>query len=145
MNAALAVPDIGLDLRRIPNLSDASTRKRLSHAAIEAFFQIVEKWQLNNDDAMRLLGGVSHGRYYALKKTRSGVLTQDELTRISFLIGIYKALNILFARKLADQWMLLGNSNPMFGGGSPLASLIEGGLPAMLQVRRLLDSRRGGR
>jgi uncharacterized protein (DUF2384 family) len=145
MNTALTVPDIGLDLRRIPNLSDAATRKRLSHAAIEAFFQIVEKWQINNDDAMGLLGGVSHGRYYALKKTRSGVLTQDELTRISFLIGIYKALNILFARKLADQWMLLANTNPMFGGASPLASLIEGGLPAMLQVRRLLDSRRGGR
>jgi len=145
MNAAFAVPDIGLDLRRIPNLSDAATRKRLSHAAIEAFFQIVEKWQINNDDAMGLLGGVSHGRYYALKKTRRGILTQDELTRISFLIGIYKALNILFARKLADQWMLLANSNPMFGGASPLASLIEGGLPAMLQVRRLLDSRRGGR
>ena len=145
MNAALAVPDIGLDLRRIPNLSDAATRKRLSHAAMEAFFQIVEKWQLNNDDAMHLLGGVSHGRYYGLKKTRSGALTQDELTRISFLIGIYKALNILFARKLADQWMSLVNSNPMFGGAPPLALLIEGGLPAMLQVRRSLDSRRGGR
>src|SRR5689334_139215 len=95
--AALAVPDIGLDLRMIPNLSDPATRKRLSHAAIESFFRIVEKWQINNDDAMGLLGGVSHGRYYALKKTRRGVLTQDELTRISFLIGIYKALNILFA------------------------------------------------
>jgi hypothetical protein len=145
MNAALAVPDIGLDLRRLPNLSDAATRKRLSHAAIEAFFQIIEKWQLNNDNAMGLLGGVSHGRYYTLKKTRKGVLTQDELTRISFLIGIFKALNILFARKLSDQWMLLANSNPMFNGTSPLASLIEGGLPAMLQVRRLLDNRRGGR
>lgn len=145
MNAALAVPDIGLDLRRIPNLSEASTRKRLSHAAIEAFFRIVEKWQLNNDDAMGLLGGVSHGRYYALKKTRSGVLTQDELTRISFLIGIFKALNILFAHKLADQWMSLANSNPLFNGSSPIASLVEGGVPAMLQVRRLLDNRRGGR
>jgi len=145
MNAILAVPDIGLDLRRIPNLSDAATRKRLSHAAIEGFFQIVEKWQLNNDDAMGLLGGVSHGRYFTLKKARRGVLTQDELTRISFLIGIYKALNILFARKLADQWMSLANSNPLFNGTSPMASLIEGGLPAMLQVRRLLDNRRGGR
>src|SRR5882724_6078071 len=145
MNAAFAVPDIGLDLRRIPNLSDAATRKRLSHAAIEAFFQIVEKWQINNDDAMGLLGGVSHGRYYGLKKTRKGILTQDELTRISFLIGIFKGLNILFAPKLADQWMSLANSNPMFHGAPPLASLVEGGLPAMLQLRRLLDSRRGGR
>jgi uncharacterized protein (DUF2384 family) len=145
MNAALAVPDIGLDLRKIPNLSEPATRKRLSPAAIAAFFKIVETWDINNDDAMRLLGGVSNGRYYGLKKTRKGVLTQDELTRISFLIGIFKALNILFARKLADQWMSLPNSNPMFNGTTPLASLMEGGMPAMVQVRRLLDSRRGGR
>src|SRR5262249_38979033 len=126
MNAALAVPDIGLDLRKLPNLSDAATRKRLSRAAIVAFFEILEAWGLNNDDAMQLLGGVSHGRFYGLKKTHKGVLTQDELTRISFLIGIFKALNILFARKLADRWMSLANTNPMFNGNSPLASLIEG-------------------
>ena len=145
MNAALAARDLGLDLQKTPNLSDPTIRKRLGHAAIEAFFKIVETWDINSDDAMRLLGGVSHGRYYGLKKTRKGILTQDELTRISFLIGIFKSLNILFAEKLADQWMSLANSNPMFHGAPPLALLIEGGLPAMLQVRRLLDSRRGGR
>ncbi|HEY7617958.1 MAG TPA: antitoxin Xre-like helix-turn-helix domain-containing protein [Terriglobales bacterium] len=145
MDAALAVPDIGLDLGKIPNLSEAATRKRLSPAAIAAFFKIVETWDINNEDAMRLLGGVSHGRYYGLKKTRKGILTQDELTRVSFLIGIFKALNILFSRKLADQWISLANNNPMFNRASPLATLIEGGVPAMVQVRRLLDSRRGGR
>lgn len=145
MNAALAAPDLGLDLRQLPNFSDAATRKRLSEPAIEAFFKIVEIWDISNDGAMRLLGGVSHGRYYGLKRSRKGLLTQDELTRISFLIGIFKALNILFVRKLADQWMSLANTNPMFKGASPLSSVIEGGLPAMLQVRRLLDSRRGGR
>jgi hypothetical protein len=145
MNSATAAPELGLDLGELPNLSDAATRKRLSPAAIEAFFKIVENWDLSNDDGMRILGGVSHGRYYGLKRARKGVLTQDELTRVSFLIGIFKALNILFQRKLADQWMSRANSNPMFHGAAPLAVLIEGGLPAMLQVRRLLDSRRGGR
>lgn len=144
MNAALAVPDLGLDLRKIPNLGDAATRQRLSPSAISAFFKIAEAWNINNDDAMQLLGGVSNGRFYSLKKARKGVLTQDELTRVSLLIGIFKALNILFARKLADRWISLANSNPMFNGASPLASLIEGGMPAMVQVRRLLDSRRGG-
>jgi hypothetical protein len=145
MNAALAAPDLGLDLTRIPDLGDPATRKRLSRAAIAAFFRIVDAWRVNNGDAMRLLGGVSHGRYYSLKKAGRGLLSQDELTRVSLLIGIFKALNILFARKLADRWILLANSNPMFRGSSPLAALIEGGLPAMVQLRRLLDSRRGGR
>jgi hypothetical protein len=54
---------------------------------------------------MKLLGGASHGRYYELKKVANrAVLTQDELTQVSLLIGIFKSLNILFSKKLADQW-----------------------------------------
>jgi hypothetical protein len=62
MNALSAVPDLGLDLRKLPDLADLKTRTRLSPAAIVAFFAIVEKWQLRNEDAMALLGGTSNGR-----------------------------------------------------------------------------------
>lgn len=137
--------DLGLDLRKLPDLTDSATRKRLSPAAIEALLNIAEKWDLKSDNAMALLGGISNGRYYALKKTRRGLLTQDELTRVSLLIGIFKALNILFGEKLANQWVSRPNSNPMFRNQPPLLFLIQGGMPAMLAVRRLLDSRRGGR
>lgn len=145
MNALAAVPNIGLDLRKLPDLADAGTRARLSPAAISAFFAIVEKWELRNDDAMALLGGASHGRYFELKKTRKGLLSQDELTRISLLIGIFKALNILFSQRLANQWTGRPNSNPMFNNAPPLELLVRGGVPGMLGVRRLLDHRRGGR
>ena len=96
-------------------------------------------------DAMLLLGGTSNGRYYGLKKSHKGPLTQDELTRISLLIGIFRALNMLFSEKLANQWVSRPNSNPMFKNQPPLVFLIQGGMPGMLAVRRLLDSRRGGR
>ncbi len=109
MPATPVVPDLGLDLRKLPDLTDAATRKRLSPAAIEAFFKIVENWDLKNEDAMALLGGFSHGRYYGLKKTHQGVLTQDELTRISLLIGIFKSLNILFT----GSWRTNGFLGPM--------------------------------
>jgi uncharacterized protein (DUF2384 family) len=145
VNALAVLPDLGLDLRKLPDLGDAATRARLSPPAIEAFFAIVEKWELRNEDAMALLGGVSHGRYYELKKNRKGLLAQDELTRISLLIGIFKALNILFSRKLANQWASRPNSNSMFHNAPPLEMLIRGGVPGMIGVRRLLDSRRGGR
>ncbi len=141
----LSSPDLGLDLRKVPDLTDPATRKRLSPAAVEAFFKIAGNWDLKNQDAMALLGGVSHGRYYQLKGNRKGVLTQDELTRVSFLIGIFKALNILFSRKLATQWVSRPNDNPMFANAPPLELLVRGGVPGMLGVRRLLDSRRGGR
>jgi uncharacterized protein (DUF2384 family) len=145
MNALTAVPDLGLDLRKLPDLADPATRARLSPSAIAAFFAIVEKWQLRNEDAMTLLGGTSNGRFYELKKNRKGLLSQDELTRISLLIGIFKALNILFNQRLANQWTSRPNSNPMFNGAPPLQFLTRAGVPGMLGVRRLLDARRGGR
>ena len=145
MNALAVVPDIGLDLRKLPDLAEAATRARLSGPAVEAFFAIIDKWELRNEDAMALLGGASHGRYFELKKNRRGLLSQDELTRISLLIGIFKALNILFNRRLANQWTSRPNTNPMFNGAPPLNFLTRGGVPGMLGVRRLLDSRRGGR
>lgn len=145
MNVLAVLPDLGLDLRKLPDLGDAATRARLSQPGIEAFFAIVDKWELRNDNAMALLGGISHGRYYELKKNRKGLLSQDELTRISLLIGIFKALNILFSRKLANQWASRPNSNPMFHSAPPLEMLVRGGVPGMIGVRRLLDSRRGGK
>jgi uncharacterized protein (DUF2384 family) len=145
MNALAAVPDLGLDLRKVPDMADAATRARLSRPAIAAFFAIVEKWQLRNEDAMALLGGTSNGRYFELKKNHKGVLSQDELTRISLLIGIFKALNILFNQRLANQWTSRPNSNPMFNDAPPLQFLTRAGVPGMIGVRRLLDSRRGGR
>ena len=145
MNALAVVPDLGLDLRKIPDLADPPTRARLSPAAIVAFFSIVDKWELRNEDAMAMLGGISHGRYFELKRNHKGLLSQDELTRISLLIGIFKALNILFGHRLANQWTSRPNSNPMFNGAPPLQYLSRGGVPAMIGVRRLLDSRRGGR
>ena len=71
-------------------------------------------------------------------------LDADRLTRISYLIGIFKALNILYSEKLADRWVRLPNSNPIFGGCTPLGYMTKGGQPAMQTVRRLLDARRGG-
>lgn len=145
MALSTVVPDLGLDLRKVPDLTDAKTRKRLGPPAITAFFRVVELWGLRSEDAMALLGGISHGRYYELKRKHTGTLTQDELTRVSLLIGIFKALNILFSRRLANQWISRPNTNPMFNNGPPLAFLIQGGVPGMLGVRRLLDSRRGSR
>ncbi len=145
MNALALLPDLGLDLRKLPDLGDAATRTRLSKPAIVAFFALADKWELRNENAMALLGGVSHGRYYELKKNRKGLLSQDELTRISLLMGIFKALNILFSQRLANQWASRPNSNVMFNNVPPLQLLVRGGVPAMIGVRRLLDSRRGGR
>jgi len=127
-----------------PDLSRPDERRRLSPAALRAFFNIVERWGIRDDDARQLLGGISSGAYYEFKKKPNRVLDQDRLQRISYLIGIFKALNILYGTRLADSWVQLGNTNPLFSGRTPLAYMLQGGTPAMEVVRRLLDARRGG-
>ncbi len=141
---ASRVLDFGLDLKKVPDLADPATRKKLTPSAIEAFFKITEAWELKNDEARALLGSVSSGKYFDLKKSHKGALTQDEVTRVSLLIGIFKSLNILFNQKLANQWVTRPNSNPLFNNAPPLL-LIRSGMPGMMSVRRLLDGRRGGR
>ena len=127
-----------------PDLGARSERERLSTAALKAFFNIMARWQIRDEDARALLGGVSNGPFYEWKRDPERTLDTDRLTRISYLIGIFKALNILHGKRLADDWVRLPNTNPIFAGATPLAYMIRGGLPAMLVVRRLLDARRAG-
>jgi hypothetical protein len=126
------------------DLSSRAERERLGRSALKAFFNIMEKWKVRDEDARALLGGISNGPFYELKKDPDKVLDTDRLTRVSYLVGIFKALNILHSETLADAWIQLPNSNRIFGGQSPLAFMIRGGIGAMETVRRLLDARRGG-
>lgn len=128
----------------LPNLSGKAERERLSPAANKAFLNIMAAWSVRDEDARALLGGVSNGQFYEMKKKPDRTLDSDALTRVSYLVGIFKALNILYSEKLADAWVTRPNTNRIFGGGTPLAFMIDGGLLAMQTVRRLLDSRRGG-
>ena len=137
--------NLGLDFSKVPNLAEVATRQRLTPAALKAFFRICELWNIKAEDARTLLGGISHGSFFELKRSFDGDLSQDQLTRISLLIGIFKALNILFSKKLADQWITRPNLHPIFGNHAPLQFILRGGVLDMLEVRRLLDSRRGGR
>lgn len=127
-----------------PDLATATSRERLSAPALKAFFNIQARWKLRDEDARALLGGVSHGPFYEMKRNPDRVLDTDRLTRVSYLVGIFKALHILHGEALADEWISLPNRHPVFGGRTPLAYMIQGGLPAMQTVRRLLDARRAG-
>jgi hypothetical protein len=146
MAAALPIPLVaGYSFDVAADLSDPSTRKRLSPAAIKAFLGIAEKWSVKDQEARELLGGISSGTFYSLKKDPDRrTLDQDALTRISLLIGIFKALNILYSARLADAWMTLSNSNPIFRGSTPLTYILRLGQPGMIELRQLLDARRGG-
>ena len=144
--AVIAYPETRYTAPTLPDFSRLEDRRRLTPAALKALFNIVKHWGIRDEDARELLGGISNGAYYPLKQNAAAKpLDQDRLTRVSYLIGIFKSLNILYSRQLADRWMQLPNSNPIFGGRTPLEYILRGGTPAMDVVRRLVDARRGGR
>ena len=126
------------------DLNSKAERERLSRSALRGFFRIAGHWKVRDEDARELLGGLSSSAWYEWKKNPDRILEVDRITRISCLVGIYKALHILYGDKLADEWVALPNSNRIFAGRTPLAFMLAGGLLAMQTVRKLLDARRGG-
>jgi Antitoxin Xre/MbcA/ParS C-terminal toxin-binding domain len=121
-----------------------AVRRRMSAPAMRAFFNVAAAWQLSTADQRALLGWPASSTFHKYKSGQVGTLAYDMLMRISLVLGIYKALHILYPDpQLADRWVRLPNSNPMFGGNPALALMTESGLDGLYQVRRLLDGRRG--
>jgi len=132
------------------NLSDPKVRTRLTPAAIEGIVRLAGLWELTSEECCLLLGDLSERSWFRLKKgdgartDRPLRLSQDMLTRISILVGLFKGLRLLFSEPLADSWMRLPNKGPLFDGRTPLEAAIEGGIPKLLDIRRHVDALRGG-
>jgi hypothetical protein len=123
MSLAYAYPKSRFEPAVLVDLNARTERERLSKSALKGFFKLAAAWNLRDEDARELLGGLSSSTFYEWKRNPDRVLEVDRITRISYLLGIYKALHILYGDKLADEWVAL---------------------PNMQTVRKLLDARRGG-
>jgi hypothetical protein len=131
-------------MQSAPNLLDSSTRERLTPSAVGGMVRLAEIWGLTGTEVCALLGDVSAQTWLEMKRGEwSGMLSQDTLTRISALIGIFKGLRLLFSEPLSDEWVRLLNEGPLYGGRRPVDMMIEGGIPRMLEVRRDVDALRG--
>jgi hypothetical protein len=129
----------------VPNLADPVTRAQLTPAAVVAIARLAEIWRLTGAEICALLGDVSDRTWFRMKKGEwPGTLSQDALTRISALLGIFKGLHLLFSEPLSDEWVRLPNKGPLYRGRRPLDAMIEGGIPKILEVRRHIDALRGG-
>ena len=123
---------------------DPDVRRRLSSPALRAFFNMTRAWQIRAHDERGLLGWPPSSTFHKYKSGDAGVLSFDTLTRISLMLGIYKALHILYPEpRFADRWMSMPNSHVLFDGRTPLAFSLDNGIDGLFQLRRLLDSRRG--
>ena len=124
--------------------ADERDRARLTPVAIKAMRRIAGHWHLKGHELADLLGvsPSTWDRIAAGKWEQS--LSQDQLTRVSAIVGVFKGLHLLFADEMADRWARLGNRGPLFDGRTPVEAMIEGGIPMMLDVRRHVDGLRGG-
>ncbi|MGY4397654.1 hypothetical protein ACVWZA_002848 [Sphingomonas sp. UYAg733] len=141
---------VQLDRPLVPHSDELQTfaaeadRRRLTATALKAFVRLREHWDLGNAEAASLLG-VSASTWDRIKAGKwDGELSQDQLTRVSALVGTFKGLHLLFADSMADRWPKLPNRDPVFERLSPVAAMIEGGIPRMLETRQYIDALRGG-
>lgn len=120
-------------------------RTSLSGPALRTFFRIADLWSLPVDGQMRLLGVTARSTFFKWKKNPNTALPKDTLERISYIVGIYKALQILLPdEKAADEWVKRPNSAPLFGGRSALDRMLSGQVADLFLVRQYLDAQRGG-
>jgi uncharacterized protein (DUF2384 family) len=111
-------------------------------AAKKAFFRVMGAWGVGDSDARVLLGSPSRSTFYNYKRLEGGSLSADTLDRISYVLGIYKSLQLLFANpEQADNWMK--RPNEAFGGRSALEHALGGKVVDLASVRAYLDSVRG--
>jgi len=118
---------------------------KVSKAALLTFFNIATVWNLNADEAMTLLGLDSRSTYFKWKKQpESAKLNPDKLERLSYIFGIYKALQVLLPKAdAADQWLKRPNSAIPFQGKSALERMLTGHVADLYVVRQYLDGQRG--
>ena len=132
------------DARSLQTFANESDRARLTPAALEAVRNLAGAWSITGDQIAALVG-VSSTTWDRIKANSwRQALSQDQLTRTSALVGIFKGLHLLFADDMADRWPTLRNSGPLFANRTPVETMIEGGIPVMLDVRRHVDALRGG-
>jgi hypothetical protein len=122
----------------------SSAARNLSGPALRAFFSIATQWGLTNAQQRVLLGNPPPSTFFKWKKEQSGALSRDVLERISYVLGIYKALQILFPdAQHADRWITRPNSADLFGGRSALDRMLAGNVSDLFVVRQYLDAQRG--
>jgi hypothetical protein len=125
-------------------LPETTPADDLGGPALRAFFQLAEYWKLRMADQRKLLGDPPESTFYKWKRQREGVPGRDTIKRISYLLGIWKSLQILFPDPAqADAWLHKPNQAPLFGGHSALERMLSGNVADLYVVRQYLDAQRG--
>ena len=123
---------------------EAPAARDLSGPALRAFFRIAAAWGLRSAEERVLLGNPPGSTFFKWKKDQAGNLSRDVVERISYVLGIYKALQILLPDPVrADAWVKQPNAAPLFAGQRALDRMLGGNVSDLFVVRQYLDAQRG--
>jgi hypothetical protein len=132
---------LALRLEQLP----AGERTTLGAAGFRTFLGIADLWSLGVSERRMLLGDIADSTYHNWKAGRFSEPSRDLLERLSLLLGIYKALRLIFTdESTAIRWLRGENSDATFAGRSPLSRMLDGSIDDLYAVRRYLDAWRGG-
>lgn len=141
---------VELSVERVSEHSSPQTfasehdRTRLTSAALIALRNLARAWRLTGSEAAALVG-VSETTWDRIKAdTWKQTFSQDQMMRVSAMIGIFKGLHLLFADDMADRWVRLRNSGPLFANLTPVEAMVERGIPGMIEIRQYVDALREG-
>jgi hypothetical protein len=113
-------------------------------AALRAFARIAGLWHLSIAEQLTLLGLSSRSTFFKWRKEPRARIPRDTLERISYILGIYKALQLLLPdTRAADEWIRRPNAAALFGGRSALERMLSGHVADLYLVRQYLDGQRG--
>ncbi|WP_303293557.1 antitoxin Xre-like helix-turn-helix domain-containing protein [Marinobacter sp. ST-43] len=119
--------------------------KAIGHLALKGFFGICREWGCTEEEMMQMLGGVSQStltKYQALPHLN---LSRDTMERISYILGIYKSLRIMYpTAERANRRIRLETSEAPFSGTSALDFMAQGSLKHLMETRRYFDAKRAG-
>ena len=125
--------------------TDPRALRDAAPAALRAFFRIAAAWGLTGAEMRTLLGGPPASTFYKWKAGDVGGVSRDVLERVSYVLGIYKDLQILLPDPVAaDGWVRRPNTAAPFGGASALDRMLSGNVADLYHVRAYLDAERAG-
>jgi hypothetical protein len=125
-------------------LDRASSTSDLGGPALRGFFGIAKEWELSEAEQMAILGLKSRSTLHSWKAGNVSKISRDTIERISYVLGIFKSINILLPiRERANTWMRKPNKAPLFNGQTALQRMTSGNVSDLYVVRQFLDAQRG--
>src|SRR5579864_2701796 len=121
----------------------APARQPKNRSLMNAFVRISDMWGLSTEQQRVLLGNPSRSTYFKWRKDANPPLPPDTQERISYVLGIFKDLQILIPdERQADGWIKTPNSNALFGSKTAPERMLSGKVADLFIVRQYLDAER---